>query len=76
MIREVMVTRVTQRAVRSMVLVVLIMVLLTQGVAAHSGEGISIDHVLIEIGTWALAVTAVIGIIVGVFWVRARSSRP
>ena len=53
----------------------MLLLLLAPGVSAHSGEGVSMEHVLIEIGTWALAVTAVIGIIIGVFWVRARVSR-
>lgn len=44
-------------------------------VAAHTGEGVSLEHVIIEVGTWALAIVGVIAVIVGVFWVRARASR-
>jgi hypothetical protein len=60
---------------RSVGLLMVLMLTLAQAASAHSGEGISMEHVLIEIGTWALAVTAVIAVIVGVFWVRARASR-
>lgn len=68
------VVRYVQRTLLTVIALVLMMLVLTPAVLAHTGEGVSIDHVIIEIGTWALAVTAVIGIIVGVFWVRARVS--
>ena len=75
MILEVYMGRLARRVVLTGVVLAMLLLLLAPGVSAHSGEGVSMEHVLIEIGTWALAVTAVIGIIIGVFWVRARVSR-
>jgi hypothetical protein len=63
------------RALPLTVSVSILVLAVASPVAAHSGEGISIDHVIIEIGTWALAVVGVIAAIVAVFWVRARASR-
>jgi len=53
----------------------MLMLVAATPVAAHSGEGISLEHVIIEVGTWALAIVGVIAAIVAVFWVRARVSR-
>ena len=68
-------SRVLQRATRTVGLIVVLMLAFAQTVSAHTGEGVSMDHVFIEIATWALGVTAVIALIVGAFWVRARVSR-
>ena len=60
---------------RTMTILATVLILLLLGVSpalGHSGEGVSLEHVVVEIGTWALAVAAVIAAIVGVFWVRAR----
>lgn len=75
MIREAVMSGVVQRAVRAAIVLAVMLLVLSPAVSAHSGEGVAIDHVIIEIATWALAVTAVIAAIVGVFWVRARVSR-
>lgn len=64
-----------RRLARTLPFVVAMLVLVfvaATPVAAHSGEGISLDHVIVEIGTWTLAVVGVIAAIVAIFWVRAR----
>lgn len=54
--------------------VLLLLLVSVQTAAAHSGEGVSFEHVIVEIGTWTLAVAGVIAVVIGVFWVRARTS--
>ena len=66
---------VLRRATRTGVLLVVFILAFAQTVSAHTGEGVSLDHVFIEIATWALGITAVIALIVGAFWLRARVSR-
>lgn len=53
----------------------ILLLVVASPVAGHSGEGVSLEHVIVEIGSWALAVAGVIAAIVAVFWVRARLSR-
>ena len=65
----------TRRAWLAASLAVLLVLSLVQVATAHTGEGVSLDHVVIEIGTWALAIVGVIAVIVGIFWVRARYRR-
>lgn len=37
-----------------------------------SGVGVTPEHVLLEVAKWGLAVAAAVGLIVLVFWVRAK----
>jgi len=37
-----------------------------------SGAGATLDHVVLEVAQWGLAVAAVLALIVLVFWIRAR----
>lgn len=37
-----------------------------------SGPGATAEHVLLEVAEWGLAVAAVLGLIVLVFWIRAK----
>jgi hypothetical protein len=37
-----------------------------------SGSGATPEHVLLEVAEWGLAVAAALGLIVLVFWVRAK----
>lgn len=37
-----------------------------------SGAGATPLHLLLEVGVWGLAVAAVLGLIVLVFWIRAK----
>jgi hypothetical protein len=62
----------TVRSLRATVLATALTVLLAASVTAHTGEGVSLEHVIIEVGTYALAVAGVIAAIVLVFWIRAR----
>lgn len=55
--------------------VLILVAVLASPVAAHTGEGISLEHVILEVGTWALAIVGVIAAVIGIFWVRARASR-
>ena len=53
-------------------IIVILVLMVGSPVAAHSGEDVSLEHVVVEVGTWALGIIAVIAAIVAVFWVRAR----
>ena len=64
-----------QRAIDVVGLTTIMVLVFFSSAAAHTGEGVSLDHVIVEIGTWTLGVVAVIAIVVGIFWVRARVSR-
>ncbi len=41
-------------------------------VLAHDGEDESLSHVLLDVGAWGVGAVAVIGLLVAVFWLRAR----
>lgn len=40
-----------------------------------SGAGATPEHVLLEVAEWGLAVAAVLGLVVLIFWIRAKRSR-
>ncbi len=40
-----------------------------------AGAGATPEHVLLEVAEWGLAVTAVLGLIVLAFWIRAKRDR-
>ncbi len=40
-----------------------------------SGAGASPEHILLELAEWGLGIAAVLGLIVLVFWIRARRRR-
>jgi len=43
---------------------------------AHtSGSGATPEHILLEVAEWGLAVAAVLGLIVLIFWIRAKRDR-
>ena len=63
------------RALPVAMLVGTLMIVLAGVASAHTGEGVSMEHVLIEIGTWVAIVAGVIAAIMSIFWVRARVSR-
>ncbi len=42
---------------------------------AHTGEGVSTRHIVIEMGTWALGIVATLALVVAFFYVRARLMR-
>ena len=63
------------RALSVLIGVVILSLVIASPVVGHTGDDVSLEHVIIEVATWALAVAAVIAGIVAVFWVRARVSR-
>lgn len=40
-----------------------------------SGAGATAEHVLLEVAEWGLAAAAVLGLIVLVFWIRAKGHK-
>lgn len=42
---------------------------------AHTDDDAEFKHVVIEFGLWGIGLVAVIALLVGVFWVRARLLR-
>lgn len=69
-----MIRRPLQAIVTTGLLVILIL-MLPDPALAHSGEGISPEHVITEVAIWTLAVAGVVAAIVAIFWLRARASR-
>ncbi len=40
-----------------------------------SGPGATPEHVLLELAEWGLGVTAVLGLVLLIFWIRAKRDR-
>lgn len=40
--------------------------------SAHTEENAPLSHVILDVGLWSLGAAAVIGLLVAVFWLRAR----
>lgn len=66
---------VSVRTLSVLIGVAILAIVLISPAAAHTGEDVSLEHVIVEIGTWALAVIGVIAAVVAVFWIRARAMR-
>lgn len=64
---------VRSRAARGLLLAVIAQFPFSGVALGHtSGPGATPEHVLLELGEWGLAVAAVLGLIVLVFWIRAK----
>lgn len=40
--------------------------------SAHTAEDAPLSHVILDVALWGLVVTAVAGLLVAIFWLRAR----
>jgi len=42
---------------------------------AHTGDDAAAGHIVVEFGQWAVGAAAVLGLVVLVFWIRAKALR-
>ncbi len=66
-------TRIRARVARGLLLATMAHLALRGIALGHtSGEGATPEHVLLEVAEWGLALAALLGLVVLVFWIRAK----
>ena len=47
----------------------------SQSAAAHTGDDAEFGHIFLEFALWGIGLAAFVGLLIAVFWVRARVLR-
>lgn len=50
---------------------VMIMLLSPEVALAHTGDGATAGHILVEVGRWGIGVIASLAVVTAIFWLRA-----
>lgn len=64
--------RLADRVLAANALALLLLTALPGIAAAHTGEDVSLTHVIVEVARWSIGVAAVLALVVVLLWLRVR----